>query len=116
MTIYAEPKFPPLPANAPEFDRLLLMALALGGQNLKAILDGGISFTDNMDVSIVTYTSNASPDTEDTVAHGLGKVPTGYIPVSKDKAGDVYTSSAADATNLKLKCTVASVALKLLIF
>lgn len=90
--------------------------ISLAFQNLKAILDGGISMTDNMDVSIVTYTSNATPDTQDTVAHGLGKTPTGFIPVEKDKAGDIYKSASADEANLYLKCSVASVAVKLLVF
>ena len=41
--------------------------IALAFQKLKAILDGGISFDDNMDVSIVTYTSNGTPNTQDAV-------------------------------------------------
>jgi len=61
----------------------------------------------------VVYTSNATPNTEDTVPHGLERVPSGFIVTSIDKAGVVYKSSAFDATNLKLKCSVASAAVTL---
>jgi len=81
------------------------------------ILNGGILFSDNFDCQLVSYTSNGSADTEDTVAHGLGKVPTGYIVYSRDKAAIVYDSGTAfTATNIYLKCNVATVALKLIVF
>ena len=56
----------------------------------------------------VTYTSNATPNTQDTVPHNLGSVPVGYIVVSKDKAGDVYKSAAFTSMNMYLKCSAAS--------
>lgn len=82
---------------------------------LKAILDRGIRFEDNVDCRIVTYTSNATPDTEDSVPHDLRKVPVGYIVIGKDAAGDVYDSSAHTSTDLKLKCSVASVTITLIV-
>lgn len=82
---------------------------------LKAILDRGIRFEDNVDCRIVTYTSNATPDTEDSVPHDLRKVPVGYIVIGKDLAGDVYDSAAHSATDLKLKCSVASVTITLIV-
>ena len=86
--------------------------------NLRAILDRGVHFEDNIDCRMITFTSNASPDTEDTVVHTLGKTPQGYIVYSKDKAGDLYTSTggtAWDSVNLYLKCTVASVTFKIIV-
>jgi hypothetical protein len=81
------------------------------------ILNGGILFQDNFDCKLVSFTSNATPDTEDTIAHGLGRTPTGYLIYSKDKAGILYDGGTAfDATNLYLKCNVASVALKIIVF
>lgn len=61
----------------------------------------------------ITYTTNGTPNTQDTVAHSLGSTPVGYIVVSKNKAGDIYTGSASDVSNLYLKCSVASVTVTL---
>lgn len=120
MTRPLSPSFPAIfTQNAlamRQFDRDLITVLDAWAMNCRAILDGGISVADNMDVSIITYTSDATPGTQTTVAHGLGKTPTGYIPISKDKAADVYNTAAADNTNLYLKCSVASATVKLLVF
>ena len=65
----------------------------------------------------VDYTSNATPDTEDTVAHNLGWIPKGFIIVNRDKAGIAYDSGTAwTSSNIYLKCNVATVAFKLLVF
>ena len=65
----------------------------------------------------ITYTTNGTPNTEDTIAHNLGSIPIGYIVVSKSKAGDIYqqasTGTAWSSTNIYLKCTVASVSVTL---
>jgi hypothetical protein len=65
---------------------------------------------------IVPYTSNATVNTQDTVKHGLGYTPKGYIVIGKAAAGDVYTGAAADGTNIYLKCSTASNAITLLVF
>ena len=58
-----------------------------------------------------------SPDTEDTTAHTLGKVPTGFFVISQDKAGSLYDSGTAfTATNIFTKCDVASVTFKIIVF
>ena len=81
------------------------------------ILNGGILFSDNFDCKLVTYTSNATPNTEDTFAHGLGRLPVGYLVYGMDKAAIVYDGGTAfTATNLYLKCNVATAAVKLLVF
>jgi len=63
------------------------------------------------------YTSNATPDAEDTIAHGLGRTPVGFIVIDKDKAGDIYDGGTAwTDTNIYLKCAVASVTATVLVF
>jgi hypothetical protein len=97
-------------------DEDLLAELSNMNNDLKNIFDKGISFSENFDCVFVTYTSNATPNTEDTVAHTLGKLPTGYIPILKDKAGDFYNTSSPTKTDLLIKCSVASVTTTLLVF
>lgn len=100
-----------------EFLRTLLRAIDATHINLSSILNRGVSFTDNVDSVLLTFTSSATPDAQNTVAHTLGKIPTGYIVYSKDKAGDVYLGGTAwTATNIYLKVDVASVAVKVIVF
>lgn len=99
------------------FRKALLKYLGERESNLKSILDRGIRFSDNMDVDLVSFTSNGSVDTEDTTAHSLGKVPTGIIVYSQDKAGSLYNSGTAfTASNIYTKCSVATVAFKVIVF
>lgn len=70
-----------------------------------------------LDGEFVTYVSNATPDTEDTVTHTLGRVPKGYFVIRKDKAGDIYDGGTADTdTELHLKCAVATVTATIYVF
>lgn len=57
----------------------------------------------------LTGTTSASIGTAVTVAHGLGYTPTNVI-VSPRGAGSVYQSAAADATNVTIAGTAASIA------
>jgi heptaprenylglyceryl phosphate synthase len=84
--------------------------------NLSVLLDGGLRFVDNMSVELVTLVSSGTPDAENTVAHGLKRVPTGYIIVGLDKAAIVYNGSAPTTTTLPLKVNVATVTAKILVF
>jgi hypothetical protein len=85
--------------------------------NLNSILNRGITFSENFDAVFVEFTSSATPDAENTVSHSLGKIPTGYIVYSIDKAGVVYRSATTfTSTNIYLKCNVASTAIKILVF
>lgn len=70
---------------------------------------------------VVNYTSNATPDTADAVAHTLGRVPVGYLVIQRTKAGTIYNGGAAGAflataTTITLKDNVASVGTVLLVF
>lgn len=57
-----------------------------------------------------TFTTSATPDAENTIAHLVGAVPVGYIITSQNKAGSLYLGGSAwTSSNVYLKCNVASV-------
>ena len=81
------------------------------------LVNGGLRFSDNHDADLVSYTSNAVANTEDTIAHTLKRVPTGAILYQTDKAVSLYNGATAwTTTNIYLKANVASAAVKILIF
>ena len=83
-------------------------------------LQGRVKLGENVGGVFVQYTSNGTPDTEDTVTHNIGSIPTGYIILWQSKAGSFYqgptTGTAWSTTKLYLKCSVASVTAYLFIF
>jgi len=120
MTRYEDPNFPSVfvdnQKGLRQFDKDLITVLGGWSQTLKFILDRGISLDDNIDAVVASFTSNASPDTEDTVAHTLGKIPTYFIVGDIDKGGVVYRSGTAfTKTNVYLKTSVASAAVKVIL-
>lgn len=70
----------------------------------------------NLGGNVVSYTTNATEGTQDTVAHKLPYTPRGYLVINNGNGGVVYTGAAADATNVYLKCTTASNAVTLIVF
>lgn len=99
------------------FDDEIIRALTSLVSNLRAIFDKRVGVSDNIDWAEVSYASNGAPDTEDTVPHTLGRIPTRFIVTSQDKAGSVYVSGTAfTATNIYLKTSAATVAVKLFVF
>lgn len=82
--------------------------------------DGAIQNTDkagNLSAVYAVFTSNAVANTEDAVAHVLGRTPLGYFVVSQNKAGTLYDSTtAATGTTIYWKSSVASVAWVVLVF
>lgn len=84
---------------------------------LSNIMEKGIKIDDNLDLCIVTYTSNATPDTEDTITHTLRRVPIGRLVIRQDKAASFYDGGTSwDSAAIYLKCDVASVAATIVIF
>lgn len=90
-------------------------------KNICLALQGRIRFgsnasNNNMGENImgqfITYTTNGTVNTQDTIPHTLGSVPVGYLVISKSIAGDIYqqanTGTAWTAKNIYLKCTTAS--------
>lgn len=59
------------------------------------------------------FTTSATPDAENTIAHTVGSIPVGYIVLWQNKAGSLYqgpsTGTAWTSSNVYLKCDVASV-------
>jgi len=76
----------------------------------------GVSDDQNIDCRFVDGTSNGVANTESSFNHNLKRTPIGFIIISKDKAGDFYNGSGHTSSQLKLKCSVASVTFKALIF
>lgn len=64
-----------------------------------------------------TITTPGVADTEFTVTHNLGRIPTGYEVKSKDKAAIVYDSrkNLWTTTQMFLKCNVATVQIVLFV-
>lgn len=86
-------------------------------KNVVTILNRGIAFDDNVDCRDCQFTSSGTPDAENTVAHTLGKVPTGFIVYSINKGAVVYKGTTAwTSTNIYLKVNVATVAVKIKVF
>lgn len=54
---------------------------------------------ENISGEFQVYTSNALANTEDTITHGLGSVPIGYIVIKQDKGSNVYDSGTAWTTS-----------------
>jgi hypothetical protein len=101
-------KNPSLWVNAVDKD-LTNIFMAMQGRLRFGANNTATNMGENISGQFVTYTSNGTINTQDTVRHNLGSVPVGYIVINKNKAGDFYTSAAATSTSLFLKCSVASV-------
>lgn len=86
-------------------------------QQLFTMLNGGLSFSDNMNVQITSVTTHATPGTEVAVAHSLKRTPTAFIACGADKAGHIFKGSTAfSASNIYIRSDVASVTAYLIIF
>lgn len=123
MSSFKSPNLPALyVANQYESDwrkfaRDLLTTLGEAFKNLTDILNRGISISDNLDCRLVTVTTDLTPGTEFSVAHTLGKVPTGYIVYGQNAAGSVYDGTTANTkTALYLKSDVSSKTFKVIVF
>lgn len=70
-------------------------------------------FGENLNGQFLSYTSNAIPDTEDTINHDLAVIPVGYLVLYQDIAGISYqgptTGTNWTNTQIFLKCDTASV-------
>ncbi len=71
----------------------------------------------NFDGQWIQFTSSGTPDAENTVAHDLVRVPTGYIVGQRNKAGVLYNGSTAwSKTNIYLKCNVATTIFRIFVW
>lgn len=98
------------------FGKQLIQELSRQSDSLLAILDKGISLDDNVDCAVASYTSNATPDTEDAVPHALGKVPQHVVVSGLNKGGVVYAGGTPFTnTHVYLKVSVGTAAVKLIL-
>lgn len=94
---------------------MMLQNLTLTQDQKKAIANGDKA--GNFDAKYLVVTSSGTANNENTWAHGLKRVPQGYIVVRADKACDVYDGTTPwTTTNIYLKVSVATVALTILVF
>jgi hypothetical protein len=90
-------------------------------EQLYKVLKGNTSFgdgtnTDNISGGWYTVVTPVTPDTQFSITHNLNIVPSGYIVMSRNKAAIVYDSGTAwTATQIFLKCNVASTTIKIFI-
>lgn len=73
-----------------DFQRYATMAL----EDIVRQVNGGLDFTSNFSGRLLSVTFSASA-TDTALAHGLGRVPTGYIITSLSASMVVYSGSAA---------------------
>jgi hypothetical protein len=98
-----------------------LRDLFAASQNLSlTIRSGAIQHGDkvgNLAAKYLVFTSNGAANTEDTILHGLGHIPNGYIVVRQDKSSVVYDSTTAwTSTSIFLKSSAASTAWTLIVY
>ena len=95
---------------------LLDLVLAVNGR-LSLGAAGNGERVGNLDAQFLLVTTSTA-DTDVAVLHGLGRVPVGYWVVGKDKAGVVYDSGRESWTDTRLtvRCSVATVKVRLVVF
>lgn len=104
-------------AELRQFDRDLMSSIGGWAAGIKAILDKGISVDDNLDAERVSVVTHVTPGTEFSVAHGLGKVPTGYIVHGQTAAGSIYDGASSNTkTALYLKSNVSAATFRIIVF
>lgn len=83
----------------PDLKRFTAIAL----QKIVDALTQNLTFSDNFNGKIVGATFSVS-NTEVAIAHGLGRVPTGFIPTLPSAAMSIYNGTTAWTTsNIYLK-------------
>ena len=106
-----------IPALALHFDQLFSF---IDDSNIKKrgiSLGNGSGWAGKLDAEFISYTTNATANTEDAISHNLGRVPVGYIVVKNGNGGVIYNGSTAwTNTTIYLKCTTASNPVTILIF
>jgi hypothetical protein len=88
---------------------------------LATVINGSVSFgngvsSDNISGVWLNTTTPGTPNTNFTLNHNLGRLPVGYLVMTKSAACDVFTGSvAATKTQITLQASVAGVNLSLFV-
>lgn len=79
-------------------------------------LAGRLTLKENIQAKIIEIPDTGTADTEFTVNHSMGKIPTVYI-YNMDRAGTVFDSQRSTWTDkiMLLKCTAANAAVVLVV-
>jgi len=105
------------PADNNDFEKNLVQELFSFSGELAQILNKGLKFEDNFNAEVKTIADSGLADTQNTVAHTLKRVPSGFIVIKINKGGVVYDSGTSwTDTALYLKCSAANAAITLLVF
>lgn len=100
-----------------DFDVSLEQELHSGWLELATLLNKGLSFIDNFNAVTVTVADTGVANTEFSFAHGLKRIPTGYLVIRRNKAGVVYDSGTTwTVSTIYLKCSVANVSITVIVF
>lgn len=100
-----------------DFERNLEKSFQRLMDQLVQILTKGLLFSDNFSCYIGDVTTDETPGVESGIAHGLKRIPTGYIVIGKDKTGDIFNGATAwTVSTIYLKSSVASLTAKIMIF
>ncbi len=71
----------------------------------------------NFDGQWIQFTSSGTPDAENTVAHSLNRIPTGYIVGQRNKGAVLYNGSSTwTSSNIYLKCNVATTVFRIFVW
>lgn len=93
----------------------LLKALQLFFNDIDGTINGGLSFEENFDASIVEHTFT-TVDTEEEISHDLGKIPEYYLLANLSANAVIYNSGTSFTnTNIYLKSSATCI-VKLIIF
>jgi hypothetical protein len=88
-------------------------------QHIANVFAGNLGFGDGTDVDNIrgiwiTYTTNATPDTEDAIAHNMGVVPIGALEMLKPQVGYLYRGTTSwTAATIYMKCSASSQTVRL---
>ena len=98
--------------QGPNGFRVFISMLQKMWRNLAGVINGKISFgtgsqSDNIDG--VWLTANFSlANTDATFTHNLGRIPVGYLVMTKNQAGNIFTGTiAATTTQITLQSSTA---------
>lgn len=87
---------------------------------LNLALVNGTGKGENTDTQLLEFTTNSTADTEDEIAHSLGRKPQGLIVVRQDKAGTIYVDSTSwdkwNQSNIYVKGSATSIAARVILF
>ncbi len=95
----------------------LSVALQSFSRKLSDIINKGIRIEHNLDATEIAFTTHPTVGTEQTLSHGLKRVPRGYIITKRDQVVNVYDGATAwNNQNFYIKSDVANAAVSLIVY